>query len=101
MIPVVIITDTFDATTVDPLSVEFGSNLDPLSVEFRSNGAFESHKKGHIEDVDEDGDLDLVLHFRIQETGIACGDTEAGLTGMTFDGQVIEGFDSINIVKCN
>ncbi len=51
--------------------------------------------------MDEDGDLDLVLHFRTQETGIACGETEADLTGETFDGQVIEGFDSINIVKCN
>lgn len=86
----ILTTDTFDATTVDPLSVQFGPN-----------GATETHGKGHIEDVDEDGDLDLVLHFNTQETGIACGDTEAHLTGETFDGQAIEGFDSINTVRCD
>jgi hypothetical protein len=91
VIPVAILTtDDFDATTVDPLSVEFGPN-----------SAVEADGMGHIEDVDGDGDLDLVLHFNNQETGIACGDIEAVLTGETFDGQEIEGFDSVNIVRCN
>jgi DNA-binding beta-propeller fold protein YncE len=90
MIPVAVMSsDTFDATTVDPLSVEFGSR-----------GALEAHGKGHIEDVNEDGEPDLVLHFKTQETGILCGDREAPLTGNTFDGQGIEGSDSITKVKC-
>ena len=90
VIPVVILTtDDFDATTVVPLSVEFG----PL-------GATESHGRGHIEDVDSDGDLDLVLHFRTQATGIQCGDASASLVGSTFDGQVIKGLDSINTAGC-
>lgn len=42
---------------------------------------------GHIEDVDGDGDLDLALHFRTQDTGIECGDTPASLAGETFSGQ--------------
>jgi DNA-binding beta-propeller fold protein YncE len=89
-IPVAILTTgDFDATTVDPLSVEFGPD-----------GATESHGRGHIEDVDGDGDGDLVLHFRTQDTGIQCGDTSASLTGETFGGQVIEGSDSINTVGC-
>jgi hypothetical protein len=91
VIPVAIITtDNFDATLVDPLSVEFGPS-----------GALEAHGKGHVEDVDEDGDLDLVLHFKTKETGINYGDIEAYLTGKTFEGQNIEGFDSINIVGNN
>jgi hypothetical protein len=88
--PVAILTtDTFDATTVDPLSVEFGPN-----------GAMEVHERGHIEDVDGDSDLDLVLHFATQDTGIVCGDTSASLIGEIFDGQAIEGSDAIRIVGC-
>jgi uncharacterized repeat protein (TIGR01451 family) len=85
----ILTTDTFDATTVDPLTVKFGPN-----------GATEAHGKGHIKDVDGDSDLDLVLHFKVQDTGIACGDTSASLTGETFSGEPIEGSDSINTVGC-
>lgn len=90
VIPVAILTtDTFAATTVDPLSVAFGPN-----------GAVEAHGRGHIEDADGDGDLDLVLHFRTQDTGIQCGNTSASLTGETFSGQAIEGSDSIKTSGC-
>ena len=34
---------------------------------------------------------DPLLHFKTKETGIACGDTEASLTGETFGGTPIEG----------
>ena len=79
----------FDATQVDPQTVEFGPE-----------GAGIAHKKGHVEDVDSDGDMDLVLHFRTQETGIACGDTEVTLTGETYGGQTITGTDTIRTVGC-
>ena len=85
----ILTTDSFDATTVDPLTVKFGPN-----------GATESHSKGHIEDVDGDGDDDLVLHFSTEATGIQCGQTSASLIGKTFDGQEIEGSDSIVTVGC-
>jgi hypothetical protein len=90
VIPVAILTTSaFDATTVDPLSVKFGPD-----------GATESHGRGHIEDVDGDGDQDLVLHFRTQDTGIQCGNTSASLTGETTNGIAIEGSDSISTVGC-
>jgi hypothetical protein len=41
-----------------------------------------------------------VLHFRTQETGIACGDTSVSLTGETFNGDLIQGADSIKTVGC-
>jgi hypothetical protein len=91
VIPVAILTtDDFDATVVDPLSVSFGPDE-----------ALEAHGQGHLEDVDGDGDLDLMLHFKTSETGITCGDTEAGLTAETFEGQLIEGIDSLNTVRCH
>ncbi len=88
VIPVAILTTpTFDATTVDPLSVRFGPG-----------GASEAHNRGHIEDVDGDGDLDLVLHFAVSQTGIAPGDTQACLTGKTTSGLNIIGCDAIRTV---
>ena len=90
VIPVAILTTpTFDATTVDPLSVHFGPHE-----------AEETHGTGHIEDVDADGDLDMVLHFLTAETGIQCGDTSATLTGETLDGHDIEGQNSVHTVDC-
>lgn len=90
VIPVAILTTNgFDASQTDPLSIEFGPS-----------GATEAHGRGHNEDVDGDGDTDLVLHFKTQQTGIACGDTEAALTGVTVGGQSIAGSDTIETVNC-
>lgn len=50
----------------------------------------------HEEDVDHDGDLDLVFHFRQEDAQIACGDPFAVLTGLTFDGRRITGQDTVN-----
>lgn len=89
-IPVAILTtDTFDAVQVDPLSVTFG--VLPTT---------ESHSRGHVEDVDGDGDADLLLHFNTQGTDISCSDTEIGLLGETFDGESITGSDMISTVNC-
>jgi probable HAF family extracellular repeat protein len=90
VIPVAILSDgDLDATTVDPLSVAFGPN-----------GASEIHGRGHREDVDGDGRMDLVLHFGTRDTGIQCDDTEVVLTGATFDGGALQGTDAISTVGC-
>ena len=68
---------------------------------FGPEGAPIAHNSAHAEDVDDDGDIDMLLHFRTKRTGIACGQTEAMLTGQTLDGQEIVGSDSIRVVGCN
>jgi len=83
-------TDDFDPRSVDPFSVMFGPD-----------GATASQTFVHDADVDNDGDPDLVLRFRTQDTGIECGDTEAFLTGMTLAGEEFEGLDFIKTVECN
>jgi hypothetical protein len=85
----ILTTNTFDATTVDPLSVRFGRT---------GTEASEAHHQGHSEDADGDGDLDMVLHFRFGGTGIQCGDAEAILTGQTMDGMRIRGTDFIQTI---
>ncbi len=88
VIPVAILTtDAFDASTVDATTVRFGPN---------EAAAVQSA----LEDVDGDGDLDLILHFRTQQTGIQCGDTSASLTGQTTGGQAIAGSNSVTTVGC-
>jgi hypothetical protein len=57
----ILTTGDFDALLVDPLTVQFGPD-----------GATESHGRWHVEDVDGDGDMDLLFHFNTQETGIVC-----------------------------
>ncbi len=85
VIPVAILTtEHVDALTIDPDSVEFGPD-----------NADKAHRNAHTGDVDGDGDLDLVLHFRTRDTGIAPGDTEACLTGQTYDGVPIQACDSV------
>jgi hypothetical protein len=90
VIPVAILTTaTFDALSVSPSTVGFGPG-----------GAGIVHRSGHLEDVDGDGDLDLLLHFRTEQTGIQCGDSAAALAGETFAAQPFQGSDEIVTVGC-
>jgi uncharacterized repeat protein (TIGR01451 family) len=74
----------FDATTILPLTVRFG----PEPVVIAGGGAREAHGRGHIEDaiersdeVTKDGDLDMVLHFRTQESELTGTETKACVRG--------------------
>jgi len=88
----ILTTGSFDATTVDHTTVTF-------------EGASETHvdkKTGlprvHEEDVDGDGDTDLVFHFRLGDANLTCASTEGRLDGETLDGQPIFGVDAVRMV---
>jgi len=84
VIPVAILTtDEFDAAMVDPDTVLFA-------------GAMPVHFA--LEDVDNDGDMDMILHFNTQDTDIMPGDTEATLTAQTYDGKAFFGTDSVRTI---
>jgi hypothetical protein len=92
LIPVAIFSSPdFDATTVEPTTVELGG----ATVAVRGKG---TKYMAHEEDVDGDGLLDLVV--QVETTGF----DEVGelglvfLTGETFDGTPIEGSDVVVIV---
>lgn len=89
----ILTTPYFDATTVNHETVKF-------------EGAGESHinkKTGlmqrHVEDVDMDGDLDLVFHFLLNQTNLDCSSLEGTLTGELYDGTPITGTDEVRMIN--
>ena len=78
---------------------EAPSVIDPLSLKFgpRQGNIFGDPQ---VRDVDGDGDGDLVVKFLIEQSGIACGDTQASVSGRTFASQSISGTDVTNTFNC-
>jgi len=90
---VILTTEDFDATAVDHTTVTF----EGASETHVDKNSGDPHR--HEEDVDRDGDMDLVFHFRLGDTDLACDSTEGTLRGETFDGQAIEGSDAVRMIS--
>lgn len=92
LVPVVILTtEDFDATTVDPATVEMAGS----AVATRGKKAKLLFSQS---DVDKDGDTDLLVLFDTQNLALDAGATEATLTGETYDGTLIQGSDSVVVI---
>ena len=84
VVPVAVLaTDDLDVETVE---------VDTVALE----GAAPVRSK--LEDVDGDGDDDLLLHFDTEDLGLDADSTQAELTGETTDGKLIKGSDDVKIV---
>lgn len=86
LVPATILgSDTFDVLDVDIYTLKL-KDTSPVSF--------------HFGDENGDGLLDLISHYRKQETGITCGDIDATLTGNLLNGTAIVGTDSVRQVPC-
>jgi hypothetical protein len=92
-VPVAILsTPDFDAATVDPETVK----LEGAPVKVKKKG----NPMASLEDVNEDGYRDLVVHIDTQQLNLNIGDTMAYLEGRTY-GETpadIKGVDTVKIV---
>ena len=81
----------FDVSSVDLSTVRFGKmhEMDSGALALRSA----------LQDVNGDGFMDRVFHFKIRETGLQAGDTEACLHGMTLAGEHFCGHDAVKIIS--
>jgi hypothetical protein len=95
LIPVVIFTtDIFDAADVDPGTV----TLNGAEVAVRGKS---EKLMAHLEDVDGDGDDDLVLQVDTQSDGVGWEEGPVDLIGKTWDEEDIKGTDDVVIVPAN
>jgi hypothetical protein len=85
VVPVAVLTtDDFDATTIDTDTVQFA-------------GA--APERWSFEDVDNDGDDDIIFHFRTQGLALDQNSTEATLTADLLTGdEEVSGTDQVRIV---
>ncbi len=86
----VLTTCYFDATTIDP------STCYMLGPSTRNSGA--PVENWQLQDVDGDGDIDMILQFQTNLTGIEQGDEEASVIGNTDVGESFNGTDGITTV---
>jgi hypothetical protein len=88
VVPVAFITtDDFDALELDASTIAFGPAGTPIA-----------HVRAHVEDVDGDGDMDLLAHFRIELAGIGATDHEVCVTARTLAGAAYRACDNVTIV---
>lgn len=86
-------TPDFNALDVDPVTVCLSREPSP-----GIGDCTETHKAIHVEDVNGDGRPDRVFHYDLVETGLIFGDTQACLTGTTFNHQSVAACVAVQVI---
>ena len=95
VVPVAILgSDVFDVIRVDGLTLRFAKNEAAPIHDLDDSVIFANH----LRDVNGDGIVDLVSHYRTAESGIAFGDMSACLSGLTLDGVHFRSCDAVRTV---
>jgi len=77
-----------------------GTSVDAASVRFGADANEAGPVASNAVDVNRDGLLDLLLRFRVQETGIQCGQIFEWVSGRTVGGELIFAGGPIVTVEC-
>jgi PKD repeat protein len=97
VVPVAFLTDGgFDAATIDPSTITLAGHDFSGLVRMRGKGG--QTPLASLEDVDADGDLDLVVQLETENLTLEPTDTICVLGALTFDGWVVQGEDTVRIV---
>jgi hypothetical protein len=86
----ILTTAHLDATKVNASTVRFGAT-----------GTEAASVHTVLTDVDGDGDIDMLIHVRNQETQIPCGTSFAVLKGLTTSGEAFRGQGGLRTVGCH
>lgn len=86
--------EDFDVAEIDVTTLRFGRDLAEPDHDLLDPVTYADH----VEDVNEDGHVDLVSHYRIADIGFQSGDTEACLIGETLSGIPVAGCDSVRLI---
>jgi hypothetical protein len=89
-------TPALDATQAQGSTVRFGA----VAAAGGLAGLARPVGRGVARDIDRDGDADLVLRFRVRDTGINCGTKFATLIGRTHAGIRFQGSDAVHPKRC-
>jgi hypothetical protein len=89
----ILTTQDFNALNVDYTSVRF-QNASELHVSKIAGVPIK-----HEEDVDLDGDIDLVFHFALKNTNLNCSSNIGEINGMLINGMKFFGLDAIRMVN--
>ncbi len=91
VLPVALLgTEELDVLSVDATTLAFGPAGGPFTAPIHDLG-IEGVLTDHLKDLDLDGRLDLVTHYRIADLEFEDGDEFGCMTGFTQEGLALEG----------